>query len=46
MLHPEAAKRDQLLNILFNLIKKPDVDQRSADVFITYFVFHLKLFSV
>ncbi|XP_030831289.1 RAB11-binding protein RELCH homolog isoform X1 [Strongylocentrotus purpuratus] len=26
--HPEARERDQLLNLLFNLIKKPDEDQR------------------
>ncbi|XP_063951492.1 RAB11-binding protein RELCH-like isoform X1 [Lytechinus pictus] len=26
--HPEAKERDQLLNLLFNLIKKPDEDQR------------------
>ncbi|XP_055891966.1 RAB11-binding protein RELCH homolog isoform X3 [Biomphalaria glabrata] len=28
ILHPEPKQRDQLLNILFNLIKKPDDDQR------------------
>ncbi|KAH9515544.1 hypothetical protein Btru_011362, partial [Bulinus truncatus] len=28
ILHPEAKQRDQLLNILFNLIKKPDDEQR------------------
>ncbi|XP_052230319.1 RAB11-binding protein RELCH homolog isoform X2 [Dreissena polymorpha] len=28
MLHPEAKERDNLLNILFNLIKKPDEEQR------------------
>ena len=28
MLHPEAKERDNLLNILFNLIKKPDDEQR------------------
>ena len=26
--HPESQTRDQLLNLLFNLIKKPDSDQR------------------
>ena len=28
MLHPDAKERDNLLNILFNLIKKPDEEQR------------------
>ena len=28
--HPEAQTRDQLLNILFNLMKKPDADQRKV----------------
>ncbi|XP_052816582.1 RAB11-binding protein RELCH homolog isoform X2 [Mya arenaria] len=28
MLHPDARERDNLLNILFNLIKKPDEEQR------------------
>ena len=28
--HPNAQIRDQLLNILFNLTKKPDVDQRKV----------------
>ncbi|XP_025114881.1 lisH domain and HEAT repeat-containing protein KIAA1468-like isoform X4 [Pomacea canaliculata] len=28
MLHPDSKERDRLLNILFNLIKKPDDDQR------------------
>ncbi|OWF38039.1 hypothetical protein KP79_PYT14357 [Mizuhopecten yessoensis] len=28
MLHPDQKERDQLLNILFNLIKKPDDEQR------------------
>ena len=28
-LHPDAKERDDLLNILFNLIKRPDADQRS-----------------
>ncbi|KAK6185475.1 hypothetical protein SNE40_007698 [Patella caerulea] len=28
MLHSDSKERDQLLNILFNLIKKPDEDQR------------------
>ncbi|XP_071495307.1 RAB11-binding protein RELCH homolog [Diadema antillarum] len=28
--HPEARERDQLLNLLFNLIKKPDEDQRQV----------------
>jgi hypothetical protein len=27
-LHPDPKERDQLLNILFNLIKRPDLDQR------------------
>lgn len=27
-LHPEAKQRDKLLNILFNLIKRPDEEQR------------------
>lgn len=27
-LHPEPKERDQLLHILFNLIKRPDDDQR------------------
>ncbi|XP_035825823.1 RAB11-binding protein RELCH, partial [Aplysia californica] len=30
MLHPEPKQRDQLLNILFNLIKKPDDEQRQV----------------
>ena len=30
MLHPDAKERDNLLNILFNLIKKPDEEQRWA----------------
>ena len=29
-LHPDTKERDQLLNILFNLIKKPDLEQRSV----------------
>ena len=28
--HPDAQTRDQLLNILFNLMKKPDADQRKV----------------
>ena len=28
--HPNAETRDKLLNILFNLTKKPDVDQRKV----------------
>ncbi|KAL4235190.1 hypothetical protein ACF0H5_006828 [Mactra antiquata] len=28
MLHPDSKERDNLLNILFNLIKKPDEEQR------------------
>ncbi|XP_076470808.1 RAB11-binding protein RELCH homolog isoform X2 [Babylonia areolata] len=28
MLHPDSKERDRLLNILFNLIKKPDSEQR------------------
>ncbi|XP_069112711.1 RAB11-binding protein RELCH homolog isoform X2 [Argopecten irradians] len=28
MLHPDSKERDKLLNILFNLIKKPDDEQR------------------
>uniref|UniRef100_K1PHE9 Uncharacterized protein n=1 Tax=Magallana gigas TaxID=29159 RepID=K1PHE9_MAGGI len=28
MLHPDSKERDKLLNILFNLIKKPDEEQR------------------
>jgi hypothetical protein len=28
MLHPDSRERDKLLNILFNLIKKPDEEQR------------------
>lgn len=28
MLHPDVKERDKLLNILFNLIKKPDDEQR------------------
>lgn len=28
ILHPHAKERDKLLNILFNLIKRPDEDQR------------------
>ncbi|XP_041376691.1 RAB11-binding protein RELCH homolog [Gigantopelta aegis] len=28
MLHPDSQERDHLLNILFNLIKKPDEEQR------------------
>ena len=28
--HPNAENRDKLLNILFNLTKKPDVDQRKV----------------
>lgn len=28
-LHPSSKERDNLLNILFNLIKKPDCDQRT-----------------
>ena len=27
-LHPDPQERDKLLNILFNLIKRPDVEQR------------------
>ena len=27
-LHPDSKERDSLLNILFNLIKRPDVEQR------------------
>jgi hypothetical protein len=30
MLHPNSKERDRLLNILFNLIKKPDDEQRYA----------------
>lgn len=28
--HPEAKERDNLLHMLFNLIKRPDEDQRSG----------------
>ncbi|CAG5116113.1 unnamed protein product, partial [Candidula unifasciata] len=30
ILHPDPKQRDQLLNILFNLIKKPDDEQRQV----------------
>ena len=36
MLHPDSKDRDRLLNILFNLIKKPDEEQR--------YLSHLKVF--
>lgn len=32
-LHPEPKERDQLLHILFNLIKRPDDEQRYAGFF-------------
>ena len=38
-LHPDPKERDQLLNILFNLIKRPDQDQRW--LFWWNFIFYL-----
>ena len=38
MLHPDSKDRDQLLNILFNLIKKPDEEQR--------YLSHVKVFLI
>ncbi|XP_013925446.1 PREDICTED: lisH domain and HEAT repeat-containing protein KIAA1468 homolog [Thamnophis sirtalis] len=42
-LHPEPKERDQLLHILFNLIKRPDDEQRN---FYTYFSFHCQGFEL
>lgn len=33
-LHPEPKERDQLLHILFNLIKRPDDEQRCEGLFV------------
>ena len=43
MLHPDSKERDKLLNILFNLIKKPDEEQRYGEWIVIIFFFIYKL---